>query len=443
MNTAITIDPEFQSLIPPLTADEHATLTANIVSAGRARDPLAVWNGVLVDGHNRHEICSRLGLPFDTSEVDGIESRDDAMIWIIQNQMGRRNLATFTRGVMSLKLGEALKRKAAANKSAASMENVKLQPRDEKGRVLAKLPKHGVASLPAQPPALPTWAASDDSTDTDTLPTEQPIPGPAVVVVDPVPAEPTPEPKPDITPINTRDELAKLAGVSSRTLGKVQVIHERATDAVKAKLDAGTTTIDKEYKAITGAERKAEQVEAVKHASLPTGKYAVIVADPPWTYGVRAEDVTHRAANPYPSMSIEAICAMPIKDIGADDSILWLWTTNAHMSEAYDVAGAWGFQPKTVLTWAKDRMGTGEWLRGQTEHCIMCVRGKPVVTLTNQTTLLHGPMREHSRKPDEFYAMVEALCPVPAGGRVELFSRQARPGWVAAGAEVSKFEVAA
>ena len=442
MTPTIVIDPEFKSLIPPLTADERATLEANIVSAGRARDPLAVWNGVLIDGHNRFEICSRLALPFDVSEVGGIESRDDAEIWIIRNQAGRRNLMPYTRSVLMLKLGEAVKRKAAANKSAASVENVKLQPRDEKGRVLAKLPKHGVASVPEETPTTPAWAASTLPTTT-TLPTEQAIHGPAVVAVAVVPAEPAPEPKPEITPINTRDELAKLAGVSSRTLGKVQVIHERASDAVKAKLDAGTTTIDKEFKAITGAERKAEQVEAVKHASLPTGKYAVIVADPPWEYSARAEDVTHRAANPYPSMSIEAICAMPVMGMAADDAILWLWTTNAHIFEAADVASAWGFQPKTVLTWGKDRMGTGEWLRGQTEHCLMCVRGKPVVTLTNQTTLLHGPMREHSRKPDEFYSMVEALCPVPAGGRVELFSRQARPGWVGAGAEVSKFDKAA
>jgi N6-adenosine-specific RNA methylase IME4 len=88
-------------------------------------------------------------------------------------------------------------------------------------------------------------------------------------------------------------------------------------------------------------------------------------------------------------------------------------------------------------------MGTGDWLRGQTEHCLMCIRGKPVVTLTNQTTLLNGPLRQHSRKPDEFYTMVDNLCPAPAGGKVEMFCRQARPGWIAAGAEISKFEAVA
>ena len=221
------------------------------------------------------------------------------------------------------------------------------------------------------------------------------------------------------------------------------MIAEKASEDVKAKLRAGQTTINREYKAIVGAERKAEQVEAVKQSALPAGKYAVIVSDPPWSYGARAEDVTHRAANPYPSMSIEEICAMPVESIAADNAILWLWTTNAHMYEAYAVAKAWGFTVKTILTWAKDRMGTGDWLRGQTEHCLMCIRGKPVVTLTNQTTLLNGPLRQHSRKPDEFYTMVDNLCPAPAGGKVEMFCRQARPGWIAAGAEISKFEAVA
>ena len=71
-------------------------------------------------------------------------------------------------------------------------------------------------------------------------------------------------------------------------------------------------------------------------------------------------------------------------------------------------------------------MGTGDWLRGQSEHCLLCVRGRPVVNLTNQTTIIHGAVRDHSRKPDEFYRMVEFLCP---GAKVELFAREKRLGW--------------
>ena len=113
-------------------------------------------------------------------------------------------------------------------------------------------------------------------------------------------------------------------------------------------------------------------------------------------------------------------------------AVLWLWATNAHLEDAYGVARAWGFTPRTVLTWCKPAIGKGNWLRGQTEHCLMASRGKPTVVLTNQSTGLHAPIGEHSRKPDEFFEFVESLCP---GSKVELFAREARRGWTSWGAE--------
>jgi N6-adenosine-specific RNA methylase IME4 len=79
-------------------------------------------------------------------------------------------------------------------------------------------------------------------------------------------------------------------------------------------------------------------------------------------------------------------------------------------------------------------MGLGDWLRGQTEHCLMATRGGPVVTLTNQTTALHAPVRAHSQKPEEFYALVESLCPAPR--YCELFQRTRRQDWDGHGDEV-------
>jgi N6-adenosine-specific RNA methylase IME4 len=104
-----------------------------------------------------------------------------------------------------------------------------------------------------------------------------------------------------------------------------------------------------------------------------------------------------------------------------EDAILWVWTTNLFMRHAYAALDAWGFEQKTILTWVKDKMGMGDWLRGQTEHCIMATRGRPTVTLTNQTTVLHAPARGHSVKPVEFYDLVESLCPAPR--YAYLFSR--------------------
>jgi N6-adenosine-specific RNA methylase IME4 len=157
------------------------------------------------------------------------------------------------------------------------------------------------------------------------------------------------------------------------------------------------------------------------------GPYHVIVADPPWPYEKRAEDPSHRAVVPYPTMSLAEIAAMGVAAIAHQDCILWLWTTNYYMREAFDIAEAWGFERKTVLTWVKPHFGCGDWLRGQTEHAILATRGRAVVQLTNESTALFAPVRAHSEKPDEFYELVERLCPAPR--YCELFSRRGRPNW--------------
>jgi N6-adenosine-specific RNA methylase IME4 len=164
------------------------------------------------------------------------------------------------------------------------------------------------------------------------------------------------------------------------------------------------------------------------------GPYRVIVADPPWPYEVHDEDPSHRAVLPYPTMTLDEIKALDVAGIAHKDCILWLWTTNHYMRQAYDVLDAWGFQEKTILTWGKQKFGYGDWLRGQTEHAIMAVRGKPIVTGGDISTLLLATARQHSAKPDEFYALVERLCPAPR--YAELFQIQARPNWDGHGNQV-------
>ena len=168
--------------------------------------------------------------------------------------------------------------------------------------------------------------------------------------------------------------------------------------------------------------RQAEEIRKEPPPLPKRGPYRAIVVDPPWPYELRKADPSHRATHPYPQMSIAQICALDVASIAHTDCVLWLWITNHHIiRQAASVLDAWGFQEKTILTWGKDRMGTGDWLRGQTEHCIMAVRGAPIVHLVNQTTLLHGPMRKNSQKPEEFYTFVEKLCPAPR--YCELFAR--------------------
>jgi N6-adenosine-specific RNA methylase IME4 len=182
--------------------------------------------------------------------------------------------------------------------------------------------------------------------------------------------------------------------------------------------------------------RQAATIRAEPPPLPNRGPYRVIVADPPWPCENRNEDPSHQGAMPYPSMSIAEICATDVASIAAPDCVLWLWTVNFHMRRAFTVLDAWGFQEKTILSWGKDRAGMGDWLRGQTEHCLMAVRGQPIVEIKNHSTLLLASIRAHSQKPDQFYALVESLCPAPR--YAYLFARHFdRDNWDAHGDEVS------
>jgi N6-adenosine-specific RNA methylase IME4 len=237
----------------------------------------------------------------------------------------------------------------------------------------------------------------------------------------------------------TRDKVGEAVGMSGKTYEKAKAVVD-AAEAHPERFGRLAVDMDRTGK-VDGVFRRLQTLRAAEQIAaepppLPEGPFRVIVVDPPWRYDNRAGDPTQRGAIPYPSKSVEEIAALPVESRAHQDCILWLWTTNAHMEHSFSIARAWGFEPKTILTWVKDRFGTGDWLRGRTEHCIMAARGRPTVTLTNQTTVLHAPVREHSRKPEEFYTLVEALCP---GSKLEMFARQARPGWVAHGSETGRF----
>ena len=235
--------------------------------------------------------------------------------------------------------------------------------------------------------------------------------------------------------VRVTDRIANYCGISGRTLEKIEVVLRAANEnpqyrCYSEEMDR-TRRVDGVYRRLSAA--LAAEALAAEPPPLPAGPFRVVVIDPPWTY--HAKYAASSRAVPYPTMSFDQIASLPVPSLAASNAIVWLWTTNAHLPEAFRLIEGWDFQYKTILTWVKDRMGTGEWLRTRTEHCLLAVRGRPVFHLTNQTTVLHAPVREHSRKPDRFYQLVEEVCP---GSKLELFARMPRKGWTQHGRLISR-----
>lgn len=181
--------------------------------------------------------------------------------------------------------------------------------------------------------------------------------------------------------------------------------------------------------------------------------YKTLVVDPPWKYRDKleirrnGEGAPSRGASAhYGVMSLEDIAAVDVGGYACENSHLYLWTTNAFLSEAHDLAKGWGFNPRTVLTWVKGswdhpsgrfkhQIGMGHYLRNNTEHALLCVRGSLLTLRNDVPSAFFAPRTRHSEKPDAFFDLVETLSPGPY---VSIFERRLRLGWDAIGDELGE-----
>lgn len=167
------------------------------------------------------------------------------------------------------------------------------------------------------------------------------------------------------------------------------------------------------------------------------GPYATILADPPWQFQNRTGKVApeHRRLLRYPTMELKEIIDLPVSKVAAAKSHLYLWVPNALLLEGLKVMEAWGFTYKTNIVWYKvrkdggpDGRGVGFYFRNVTELLLFGVRGsmRTLQPGRTQVNLFPTRKREHSRKPDEIFDIIEGCSPGPY---LELFARFARPGW--------------
>jgi len=180
---------------------------------------------------------------------------------------------------------------------------------------------------------------------------------------------------------------------------------------------------------------------------IGSSRFKTVLADPPWQFANRTGKIApeHRRLSRYSTLSLDEIASLPVAEITAPTAHLYLWCPNALLPEGLAVMQAWGFSYKSNLVWHKvrkdggsDGRGVGFYFRNVTELILFGVRGKNARTLApgrSQVNLLATRKREHSRKPDEQYDLIEACS---AGPYLELFARGMRESWVMWGNQAHK-----
>ena len=373
----LTIRQEFQELIPPLTAEEYSQLEENILAEG-CRDALVVWGDILIDGHNRYEICTMHGLEFNTKQKE-FESEDVAKVWIIDNQNGRRNLT----------------------------DGWKYELKQERKRLLAteglKRKSHGETA-----PGKTLLSHNDKSDKHDTrkeLASELGWATGKVAQADFV--------------WKHGDETIKE---------KVKAGEETVSGAYnKVKRDVKKKTVEQkviEYRSTT----ENESIDIF----TTDRKYNIVYADPPWQYwdGGQKNQSLH-----YNTMAMEEICKLPIDSITDENAILFLWVTYPILQQAFDVINAWGFKYSTAgFVWVKRNkesdtpfFGCGSWTRANSELCLIGTKGSVFRLDAGVSQVIESVIDEHSKKPAETRdRIIKLVGDLP---KIELFSRQDVEGW--------------
>jgi len=373
---------ELANLFPLMDENQYSDLVADIKENGLI-ESIILHEGKILDGRNRYNACNDAGVEPNFVEYEG----EDALSYVISLNLNRRHLNESQRAMIGARLANMRGRRKVdqldhfSNKDVSEKLNVGLASVKRAKQVQ----KEGIEDLQksVETGKVSVSAASD------------------IATLDKAEQE--------VVVAKGEDEILKMAKEIRAKKSEVRKA-ERIADIIK-------------------------QTEDIKNLDINFDKsYSCIVIDPPWGYGTEYDPNGRRAANPYPEMTLEQI--KDIKLPTTDDCVLWLWTTHKFMRHSFDIIDTWGFRDVSILTWKKDRIGLGSWLRSQSEFCIMCVKGSPVVNLSNQSTVIEGKLREHSRKPDEFYSMVDSLC---VGTKLDYFSREQRNGWDTFGNDESKF----
>lgn len=381
------IKDEFKKLIPALSVEEFNQLEQNCLAEG-IREKIITWNGFIIDGHNRFEIATRHKLKFESIEKS-FDSEIDVKIWMVNNQLGRRNLQPFVKGELTEILKELLIKKGKENMSLGGEKKEGLSIMDK------PLETHNTRKIIADQLGwgLGTKARFD-------------------VVVKKAPEEIKAKLRTGEVSINQAYKEIKKEEKKEQQEVKKQ--------AYKDKIE---TVSEKEFKIDI----------------FNTGKkFRIIYADPPWQYDLEQTSPNLGGAiKHYNSMSINELCNLPIKEITEKDAVLFLWVTSPKLNLFLQLMDAWGFDYKTSFVWDKVKHNMGHYNSVRHEFLLIGGKGKstPDVKKLVDSVISIERSDKHSEKPIEFIELIDSLYTY--GNRIELFARQAKKdNWFYYGNEI-------
>ncbi len=381
----ISIDPEFRALIPPLTMEEYAGLEFSILNEG-CRDALIVWGNILIDGHNRYEICQKNKIEFHTRCVS-FQGRDDAIDWIYSNQLSRRNLTDESRTYLLGKQYEARKKREPFKGNQYTNGGGQNDPQQNTAEQIGD--KQGVSPKTVKRAA--EYANAID-TLTETLGKE------------------------------TTQKI--LQGEINTTKNGIVALSKETPEVQKEVIES---IISGEAKGFHDA-RRILSAKNINEVAPVEGKYRVIYADPPWSYCRSMNETYGSADKHYPTMPITDICEMTISEIAEDNAVLFLWTTSPQLEDSFKVINEWGFKYKASFIWNKMKHVMGHYNSVQHEILLVATRGSCTPEVMKLFPSVVSEERiEHSVKPETFRTIIDTIY--PSGKRIELFAREKHAGW--------------
>jgi N6-adenosine-specific RNA methylase IME4 len=410
------ISEKFKNLIPPLTSEEFNQLEQNCIKDG-ILESIKTWQGTIIDGHNRYNIAVKNKLSFETKEIN-FNNESEVVEWIILLQLGRRNLTESQKSYLRGVRYENEKLKHGGER--ASTQNGNLIKTADKLANEYNVSKNTIIRDSEFSKGIDLIASVEPEKRFEILQETSELTKQEIQEFAKIPKQAENEIKKNVI-IASEEEINKQ-------------IEIKANELVKAKLQ--TIEAQKEAKKVERKNYIEAQKEAINsgEVKLPEGKFEVVVIDPPWNYGREYDPENSRVANPYPEMSQEQLLELEIPS--ADNSVIYLWTTHKFLFDAKELLDNWGFDYKATLVWNKEKMGMGAWFRMQCEFCLVGIKGKPLWNNTKWRDIITEPRREHSRKPEIFYEMINEIN---AGRKLDYFSRSNREGWSVYGNDTQKF----